>query len=102
MLIGSAPRNPNLEQARRIKKVLREALTLSDDVTVTVAELACLEEDCAPVETVIGLLRPDAPQLQAKVHKSMDAVDAEDLAQICATWGLNAESPVLAALLQEG
>ena len=102
MLIGSTPRKPNLEQVRRIKKVLREALTLSDDVTVTVAELACLEEDCAPVETVIGLLQPDAPQQQARVHKPMAAIDAKDLARVCATWGLHAESPVLAALLQEG
>ncbi|MDE2935373.1 MAG: nitrate reductase [Chloroflexota bacterium] len=101
MLIGSSPRPPNLERARQIKQVLREALTLSDDTTVTVAELACLEEGCAPVETAIGLLRPGAPQLQAKVHKPMDAVVAEDLVQVCATWGFNAASSVLADLLQE-
>ena len=57
MLIGTSPRYPNLERARRIKKALREALSLSDDMTVTVTELACLEEGCAPVETVIGLMR---------------------------------------------
>ncbi len=101
MLINTSPRQPNLERARRIKKALREALSLSDDVTVTVTELACLEEGCAPVETAIGLLRPDAPQLQCKLHKPMDAVDAKDLAQVCASWGFDAEIPVLAPLLQE-
>ena len=101
MLIGSAPRRPNLERVRQIKRVLRGALQLPDDITVTVAELACMEEDCEPLETVIGLLRPDAPQLQAKVHKPMDAVDADDLAQVCATWGFDTGSPALAALLQE-
>ncbi len=101
MLISTSPRRPNLERARRIKMALREALSLSDDVTVTVTELACLEEDCAPVETVIGLLRPDAPQLQRKLHKPMDAVDAEDLGQICTAWGFDVEIPALAPLLQE-
>ena len=101
MLIGTSPRRPNLERVRRIKRALRETLSLSDDMTVTVTELACLEEDCAPVETVIGLLRPDAPQLQCKLHKPMDAVDAKDLAQVCTAWGFDAKIPVLAPLLQE-
>ena len=101
MLINTSPRHPNLERARRIKKALREALSLSDDMTVTVTELACLEEGCAPVETAIGLLRPDAPQLQCKLHKPMDAVDAEDLVQACAAWGFDVTIPVLAPLLQE-
>ena len=102
MLIGRKLRQPNLERARQIKKVLRQALALSDDITVTVAELACLEEDCAPVETVIGLLRPGAPQLQAKVHKPMDAVGPEDLVQVCATWGFKTERSMFAELLPEG
>ncbi len=98
MLIGKETKRPNLERVRRIKKALREALSLSDDTTVTVTELACLEEDCAPVETVFGLLRPDAPQLQHKLHKSMDAVDAEDLVQVCTAWGFDVKIPVLAPL----
>ena len=101
MLISTSPRYPNVEQARRIKKALREALSLSDDMTVTVTELACLEEGCAPVETAIGLLRPDAPQLQCKLHKPMDAVGAKDLVQVCTAWGFDVKIPVLAPLLQE-
>ena len=101
MLISTSPRQPNLEQVRRIKKTLREALRLSDDMTVTVTELACLEEGCAPVETVIGLLRPDAPPLQCKLHKPMDAVDAKDLVQVGTAWGFDVNIPVLAPLLQE-
>ncbi|MYA21419.1 MAG: nitrate reductase [Gemmatimonadetes bacterium] len=98
MLISTSPRHPNLERARRIKKALREALGLSDDMTVTVTELACLEEGCAPVETVIGLLRPDAPQLQCKLHKPVDAVDAKDLVQVCTAWGFDVPIAVLEPL----
>ncbi len=101
MLINTSPRRPNLERARRIKKAMREALSLSDDMTVTVTELACLEEGCAPLETVIGLLRPDAPQLQRKLRKPMDDVDASDLVQVCAAWGFDVEIPVLARPRQE-
>ena len=101
MLIGTSPRTPNLERIRRIKQALREALSLSDDMTVTATELACLEEGCAPVETVIGLLRPDAPQLQHKLHKPMDAVDAKDLAQVCTAWGFDVKLPMLTPLFQE-
>ena len=101
MLISTSPRRPNPERARRIKKALREALGLSDDMTVTVTELACLEEGCAPVETAIGVIRPDAPQLQCKLHKPMDAVDAEDLVQVCTAWGFDVEIPALAPMLKE-
>lgn len=88
MLIGTPRRRPDLERVRRLKAALREALRLSEDTTVTITELACLEEGCAPVETVIGLLRPDAPQLQHKLHKPIDAVDAADLAQVCVARGV--------------
>ena len=101
MLISTSPRYPNLEGSRRIKQALREALSLSDDVTVTVTELACLEAGCDPVETVIGLLRPDAPQLQFKLHKPMDAVDARDLVQVCTAWGFDVQMSVLEPPLQE-
>ena len=70
-------------------------------MTVVVTELACLEEGCAPVETVIGLLRPDAPQLQYKLYKPMGAVDAKDLVQVCTAWGFDVQIPILIPLLQE-
>ena len=101
MLIGKGPRRPNLERVRRIKEALREALSLSHDTTVTVTELACLEEGCAPIETAIGLLRPNAQQLQYKLHKPTDAIDAEDLVQVCTEWGFDVQIAVLTQLLQE-
>ena len=101
MLINTSPRRPDRERVRYIKEALREALSLSNDIAIAVAELACLEEGCAPVETVIGLLRPDAPQLQCKLHKPMDAVDAKDLVQVCAAWGFDVQIPIFVPLLQE-
>ena len=87
MLIGGRSQRPKLEVVRRIKRALQEALALPEDAMVTVTQLACLEDDCAPLETVIGLLRPQAPQLQHKIHKATDSLDANDLAQVCAAFG---------------
>ena len=101
MLINTSPRRPNRERVRHIKEALCAALSLPDDTTVTVTELACLEEGCAPIETVVALLRPDAPPLQHKLHKPTDAVDAEDLVQVCKAWGFDVQIPMLVPLLKE-
>ena len=101
MLINTSPRRPNRERVRYIKEALRAALGLPDDATVTVTELACLEEGCAPIETVVALLRPDAPPLQHKFHKPTDAIDAADLVQVCEAWGFDVQIPIPAPLSQE-
>ena len=89
MLIGNASKKPNLEAVRRIKRALREALNLPEGAMITVTQLACLEEACAPLETVVGLLRPGAPQRQHKVHKATNDIDATDLVNVCMTWGFD-------------
>ena len=101
MLIGRSSKKPNLETIRLIKRTLREALELPEEATVTVAELACLEEGCAPVETVVGLLRPDSPQLQHKLHKATEAVDAQDLTEVCAAWGFDIQIAPLSSIAKE-
>ena len=53
-------------------------------------------------ETASSLLRPDAPPLQHKLHKPTNAVDAEDLVQVCKAWGFEGvRIPILVPLLQE-
>ncbi len=101
MLIGSSAKKPNLTALRRIKYTLREVLELDEDSVVTVTQLACLESDCAPLETVFGLLRPGTPQLQHKVHKATNDIHAEDLLQVCKAWGYNINKTVIEPLFQE-
>ena len=96
-VLASVCRHPIPSSVSSVSPCHRE-LSLSDDMTVTVTELACLEKGCAPVETVIGLLRPDAPQLQCKLHKPMDAVDAKDLVRVCTAWGFDVQIAVLEPL----
>ena len=94
MLIGKTAKKSNLETVKNIKKALRTALQLPEEVIVMVAEQACLEEDCAPRETVISLLRPDAPQLQYKIHKAIVSLEATDLLQVCSTWGFEVSETI--------
>jgi len=47
-LLSQSRTKPNLDQIRKIKSTLRQALKLTEEDTITVTELACLEEDCAP------------------------------------------------------
>ena len=101
MLIGASSKRPSLAAVRRIKQVLGETLNLPEDAILTVTQLACLEEGCAPLETVIGLLRSGAPQLQHKVHKPTEDVDAADLLEACQSWGFPAEISTLESKFKE-
>ena len=83
MLIGNTSNKPSLDIIRRIKSTLRMALAIPDEAIVTVTQLACLEEGCAPLETVIGLLQPKQALLQFKVHKDTAAVNFDDLKMVC-------------------
>ncbi len=101
MLLGTSSKKPSLQTVRRIKASLRQALALDDDAIITVTQLACLEEDCAPLETVIGLLRPGMPQLQHKIHKPTDTITPNDLVDVAEAWGYNVENPLLHRLFKE-
>lgn len=94
MLINASKPRPDRERARQIKEALRNALELDDDSTIMVTELACLEEGCPPIETVLALLRPGTATLQFKVHKPTKDIDTQDLAATCVAWGLEVRGPM--------
>lgn len=87
MLIGSSLPKPDLKTVRLIKNALHEVLQLESGVVVTLSELACLELDCAPVETVFGLLRPGKAPLQHKIHKRIADISPVEMVQVCTQWG---------------
>ena len=91
MLIGTSSKRPNLEHVRMIKRALRHVLQLPDEAILMVTELACLETDCAPIETVVALMQPGEPQQQCKIHASVEALISEDLVQVCSTWGFTTQ-----------
>ena len=92
MLIGKVSHKPNLKRIRLIKEALHKALSLSDETTLSITELRCLEEGCAPIETVVTLLKPNAPTLQHKIHKSTEDLEIKDLMLICRALGFEIEA----------
>ncbi|MEM8500291.1 MAG: hypothetical protein AAF542_19915 [Pseudomonadota bacterium] len=101
MLIGKPSRQSNLERIRRIKQSLHSALELPEEATITLNELACLEEGCEPIETVIGLLRPSQSACQYTLHKGVEAIDASDLARVCKSWGFDVNARALSSFTEE-
>jgi hypothetical protein len=63
----------------RLKGWARELLGLGDDITVTVMQLTCAEDDCPDVETVVGVLE-QGNQRKFKVLKPLAEVTRDDLA----------------------
>ena len=63
-----------------IKSWIREVMDLPSDVPITITELACRDEGCPDVETVIGVLEPGIPIKTVRVHASMKDVQRADVA----------------------
>ncbi len=74
-----APRRALPQRIRQIKDWVRQLHALDDDVTVSVTELACREEGCPDIETVIGIMRPRKKIETLRVHKPIAEVELEDL-----------------------
>ena len=72
------------ERSNEIKAQVTAALVLDEQATVMVSELACMEEDCPPIETVIAVFRPDMERLQFRLHRPIAEITAHDIEEICA------------------
>jgi hypothetical protein len=84
MDLFSARSSRSSEKAGEIKAQVAMELGLDHEATVMVSELACMEEGCPPIETVIAVLRPAMPVLQFRLHRPMAEITAHDIRQMCA------------------
>ena len=88
MLIGGSKPKTSLDMVRKIKGTLEKALSLPDSATISITELACSEEGCPPIETVVALLQAGSNPLQHKFHKPAGEFKAADLVEVSVRWGL--------------
>ena len=65
-----------------IKAWVNEALDIDENVSITVAELACRDENCPDVETVIGILEPGSAIQTVRIHASMKDIFKEDVVEV--------------------
>ncbi|WFE87320.1 nitrate reductase [Roseibium porphyridii] len=81
-----APKFSRLKvKSSEIKGWVRELLSLPDDTPITVAELACRDEGCPDIETVIGVLEPDKPIVKFRLHSTMTEVTKSVVAEATGT-----------------
>ncbi|MEM7067762.1 MAG: nitrate reductase [Pseudomonadota bacterium] len=66
-------------KSAEIKGWAREALNIEANTPITVAELACRDEDCPDIETVIGVLEPGRTMTTLRVHVPMKDVQKGDV-----------------------
>ncbi|MBG6209958.1 sporulation-control protein spo0M [Labrenzia sp. EL_126] len=81
-----APKVTRLKsKSSEIKGWVRELMNLPEDTPVTVAELACRDDGCPDIETVIGVLEPDKPIVKLRVHTAMSDVTRTELVKAAGT-----------------
>lgn len=74
-----APRRALPERTRLIKAWVRDLYGLDEDVVVSLTELACREDGCPDIETIVGIMRPGRKIETLRVHKAIDAVTRCDI-----------------------
>lgn len=80
-----APKFTRLKaKSAEIKGWVREILVLPDETPITVSELACRDEGCPDIETVVGILEPGKPITTIRVHCAMSEVTKEHLTEAAA------------------
>ncbi|QPH53314.1 hypothetical protein [Pontivivens ytuae] len=66
-------------RAAEVKAWVIQHLALTDDDLVTVAELACHEPGCPPVETVVTVHGSDGSRRTWCVHRALADIDEGDV-----------------------
>ncbi|QGY06076.1 hypothetical protein MMSR116_07835 [Methylobacterium mesophilicum SR1.6/6] len=70
------------EIAAQLKRDLIDALKLDEADALAVNEIACADPGCPDMETIVLVMRSGAPTRALRVRRSLDAVDADDIAAL--------------------
>ena len=75
-------RNRFQAKSDEIKTWVRDELDLSDDTPISIAELACHQENCPDLETVIGVMETDKPIATYRIHLSISDITRNELDEV--------------------
>lgn len=67
-------------QRQRIKEAVRKVLAPGEDAVISISELACGEDGCPDVESVIGIHEAGAPTRRLRLHLPLAEVGLADIA----------------------
>ena len=77
-------KKPNVENIRNLKLIISEKYNIPENSTLSIAELACHEPNCPPIETIITERTDDGKLKNWRIAKSINdirEVDFENLEQ---------------------
>ena len=77
-------KKPNVENIRNLKIIISEKYNIPENSTLSIAELACHEPNCPPIETIITERTDDGKLKNWRIAKSINdirEVDFENLEQ---------------------
>ena len=77
-------KKPNVENIRNLKLIISEKYNIPENSTLSIAELACHEPNCPPIETIITERTVDGKLKNWRIAKSINdirEVDFENLEQ---------------------
>ena len=72
----------NAELIRKLKIQISKKYQLPESTIISVAELACHEPGCPPIETIITARAEDGSMQNWRVGKSIDEIEESDLNQL--------------------
>ena len=75
-------KKPNVELIRKLKIQISKKYQLPESTIISVAELACHEPGCPPIETIITARAEDGSMQNWRVGKSIDEIEESDLNQL--------------------
>ena len=67
---------------RKLKIQISKKYQLPESTIISVAELACHELGCSPIETIITARAEDGSMQNWRVGKSIDKIEESDLSQL--------------------
>lgn len=77
-------KKPNVENIRNLKIIISEKYNIPENSTLSIAELACHEPNCPPIETIITERTDDGKLKNWRIAKSINdirEIDFENLEQ---------------------
>jgi hypothetical protein len=77
-----APKRNLPARTAAIKAWVRSRLDLPSEVVIAVTELACRDEGCLEIETVIGIMRPGRNVETLRIHKPVSEIEEGDIAAL--------------------
>ena len=75
-------KKPNVELTRKLKIQISKKYQLPESTIISIAELACHEPGCPPIETIITARAENGSMQNWRIGKSIDKIEESDLSQL--------------------